>query len=916
MRNHEVAPVAIIICRNIYVSLIAGSEGLMSVNKTVKLTMPVLLALLLLSYGTGSIRCTTIAGNSTDVLSLLDFKATTNDPRGALSSWNTSIHYCWWSGVKCNPNTRGRVTALKLAGQGLSGQITSFLGNLTDLHTLDLSSNNFSGQIPPLTNLQKLKYLRLGQNSLDGIIPDSLTNCSNLFYLDLSNNMLEGTIPPKIGFLNNLSVLAFPLNFLTGNIPSTLGNLTNLNIMLLANNKIDGNIPQELGQLSNLGWLSLSENNLSGGFPQGFFKNLSSLQILSIQTTLLGGTLPFDIGNTLPNLTKLFLADNMFEGHIPASLGNASLLRGIDLSLNNFTGHIPNSFGRLSGLSTLNLETNKLEARDNQGWEFLEALRGCNNLNVLSLADNLLFGDVPNSIGGLSINLTILLLGRNNLTGIVPLSIGNLQGLISLGLDNNGFSGTIEWIGKLKNLQSLCLRNNNFTGPIPYSIGKLTQLTELYLRNNAFEGHIPPSLGNPQLLLKLDLSYNKLQGTIPLEISNLRQLIYLQLASNKLNGEIPDALGMCQNLVTIQMDQNFLRGDMPISFGNLNSLTILNISHNNLSGTIPVALGYLPLLSKLDLSYNNLQGEVPTVGVFRNVTSAYLDGNSRLCGGVTDLHMLSCPQVSNRIKRDSDITKRDYNLVRLLVPIFGFVSLTVLIYLTCLAKRTSRRTDLLLLSFGKQFPRVSYKDLAQATGKFSESNLIGRGSYSSVYRAKLAPTKLQVALKVFDLEVRCADKSFLSECEVLRSIRHRNLLPVLTACSTIDNSGNAFKALIYEYMPNGNLNMWLHKQFASVASKCLSLAQRVNIAVDIANALSYLHHECERSIVHCDLKPTNILLDDDMNAYLGDFGISNLVIESRVTSLGHSSPNSSIGLKGTIGYIAPGIYGYFHIYDS
>lgn len=126
MRNHEVAPVVNIIWRNIYVSLIAGSEGLMSVNKPVKLTIPVLLALLLLSYGTGSIRCTTIAGNSTtDVLSLLDFKATTNDPRGALSSWNTSIHYCWWSGVKCNPNTRGRVTALKLAGQGLSGQITS-----------------------------------------------------------------------------------------------------------------------------------------------------------------------------------------------------------------------------------------------------------------------------------------------------------------------------------------------------------------------------------------------------------------------------------------------------------------------------------------------------------------------------------------------------------------------------------------------------------------------------------------------------------------------------------------------------------------------------------------------------------------------------------------------------------------------
>ncbi|KAB8087949.1 hypothetical protein EE612_012401, partial [Oryza sativa] len=454
------------------------------------------------------------------------------------------------------------------------------------------------------------------------------------------------------------------------------------------------------------------------------------------------------------------------------------------------------------------------------------------------------------------------------------------------------------WIGNLKNLQSLYLQKNMFTGPIPYSIGNLTQLTELYMENNAFEGHIPPSLGNPSLMLKLDLSYNSLQGTIPPEISNLRQLIYLQLTSNKLTGKIPDSLGMCQNLVIIQMDQNFLTGTIPITLYNLKGLSVLNLSHNILSGTIPAVLGDLPLLSNLDLSHNNLQGEIPRNGLFRNATSVYLEGNRGLCGGVMDLHMPSCPQVSHRIERKS-------NLTRLLIPIVGFLSLTVLICLIYLVKKTPRRTYLSLLSFGKQFPRVSYKDIAQATGNFSRLNLIGRGSYSSVYRAKLSPVKIQVGIKVFDLETRCADESFISECEILRSIRHRNLLPILTACSTIDYSGNDFKALIYEYMPNGNLDMWLHKKNTSVASKCLSLSQRVNIAVDIANALSYLHHECERSIIHCDLKPTNILLDSDMNAYLGDFGISSLILESKFASLGHSCPNSLIGLKGTIGYIAP-----------
>jgi serine/threonine protein kinase len=156
-----------------------------------------------------------------------------------------------------------------------------------------------------------------------------------------------------------------------------------------------------------------------------------------------------------------------------------------------------------------------------------------------------------------------------------------------------------------------------------------------------------------------------------------------------------------------------------------------------------------------------------------------------------------------------------------------------------------------------------------------------------------------VAIKVFDLEMKFADKSFVTECDVLRSIRHRNLLPILTACSTINNNGDAFKALIYEFMPNGNLDAWLHSKFAGGSSKYLSLAQRASIAVGIADALAYLHHDCERQIVHCDLKPTNILLDDDMNAYLGDFGIASLV--------GHSSSHTSDGLKGTIGYIAPGI---------
>nr|XP_040247203.1 LOW QUALITY PROTEIN: probable LRR receptor-like serine/threonine-protein kinase At3g47570 [Aegilops tauschii subsp. strangulata] len=252
---------------------------------------------------------------------------------------------------------------------------------------------------------------------------------------------------------------------------------------------------------------------------------------------------------------------------------------------------------------------------------------------------------------------------------------------------------------------------------------------------------------------------------------------------------------------------------------------------------------------------------------------------------------------------------RLYYLVRVLIPVVSFISLVLLIYFARLGAKTPRRASLLLLYSGNHFPRLSYRDIAQATQSFSESNLVGRGSYGSVYRGKLTQAKIQVAIKVFDLDVRYADKSFISECEVLRSIRHRNLVSILTACSTIDNDGNAFKALIYEFMPNGNLDTWLHTKSAGEGPRILSLGQRISIAINIADALAYLHHDITRSIVHCDLKPSNILLDTDMNAYLGDFGIANLVRNSKSTSVGHSSSAStsdgSIGLKGTIGYIAP-----------
>uniref|UniRef100_A0A453D137 non-specific serine/threonine protein kinase n=2 Tax=Aegilops tauschii subsp. strangulata TaxID=200361 RepID=A0A453D137_AEGTS len=908
------------------------------------LSMVMLLAfLLLLYYGAGNIHCSRVNyGNITDMLSLLDFKAATNDPTDALRSWNRSVHYCNWTGIICSSFNPGRVAALQLPGKSLSGEITPSLGNLTFLKILDLSSNGFSGQLTPLNQLHELVILDLSTNSFQGIIPDSLTNCSNLKLLnlssngfsgqltplnqlrelvdlalrnnsfqgiipdslmncsnlqvmDLSRNMLAGPIPTKIGSLYNLIGMDLSKNNLTGVIPPSIGNGTHLQTLVLQENGLGGSIPDMFGKLSDMIGFSVGANSLSGRIPPSVF-NLTSLQTLGLYANKLQGELPLDIGATLPEIIVFTLGQNMLQGHIPPSLGNASGLQVIDLSSNNFVGEIP-SFGKLLNLEYLNLGHSMLESSESQRWESLYGLTNCSNLFMLSLDNNQLQGAIPDLVGKLSTHLTSLHLSGNNLSGIVPSSLANLTSIIDLDLSNNSLTGTIEgWLGSLKKLQSLDLHGNNFVGFIPPSFGNLSELTILSLAQNEFKGHIPPTLGKLSQLSRLDLSYNNLQGDIRPEISELKQLIALYLSSSRLSGKIPDDLGKCQGLVTIQMDHNNLTGVIPTSLGNLLSLDMLNLSYNDLSGAIPTVLSDLQLLNKLDLSYNRLEGAIPRNGVFEHPANVSLDGNSGLCGRATGFHVPSCPDASLR-------TGRHYRLITVLIPIIGFLSLALL---TCfiIHEKIPQATFSLLPSLGEKFPRVSYWDLARATGNFSEINLIGEGSYSSVYKGKLKQVKTEIAVKILDLDIPGAEGSFALECKALRGIRHRNIVPLITECSAIDSKGNAFRALIYVFMPNGNLNTWLHHQENQAAGRHLGLAQRISIATNIADALDYLHHDSGRPIIHCDLKPSNVLLDIHMNACLGDFGIARFYIDSKLRTVGDSN---SVTVNGTLGYMAPGI---------
>ena len=192
---------------------------------------------------------------------------------------------------------------------------------------------------------------------------------------------------------------------------------------------------------------------------------------------------------------------------------------------------------------------------------------------------------------------------------------------------------------------------------------------------------------------------------------------------------------------------------------------------------------------------------------------------------------------------------------------------------------------------GASWKIVSERELIQGTSSFSEMNLLGKGSFGSVFKAELSDDTT-AAVKVFNLELEGALKSFDTESRILVSIRHRNLIKILGCCSN-----EQFKALILAYMPNESLEKWMHSDVY-----VLDLVKRLNIAIDVALALEYLHHNHTFTVVHCDIKPNNVLLDEDMTAHVGDFGISKLS-EDREAVI-HTITMA------TIGYAAPGNLNY------
>ncbi|XP_070674497.1 probable LRR receptor-like serine/threonine-protein kinase At3g47570 [Malus domestica] len=842
-----------------------------------------------------------------------------------------------------------------LWGNGFSGFIPAAIFNLSALEEIDLSSNQLSGSIPreignltmvkriilddnkfeelpneigslgqleelfvqynalkgsafvPALNISSLTTLSLFGNNMSGSLPDNICeHLSSVRRINLGQNQFDGLIPSKLWQCKELREFMCGSNNFRGSIPKSLGNLTYLTTINFVDNNLEGTIPYEIGDLPQLEILGLGINNLNGVIPSKLFNN-SMIRAIGLSLNPLSGSLPANIGLNVPNLEILEIARNNLVAGLLPNLSNASKLRELDMSANSFTGFLPTTLCSLKNLEYLVLPWNNLtiDASAPQAASTLSCLFNLRNLTRLELGENPLNTTIPASRGNLSTSLLYVGLSSSNIKGKIHVDIGNLSSLIELNMGNNQLSGAIPTsIQRLQNLQGLYLNDNELQGHIPYELCQLNNLAELSLVRNRLSGSIPSCLGTLSValrslwlesnlltskipsslwelkyLLHLNLSSNSLVGPLSEDIGKLKEVVDIDLSNNHFSGNIPGSIGGLQNMINLSLANNYLQGPIPTSFKTLLSLEFLDLSQNNLSGEIPKSLEALLYLKHLNLSFNKLQGEIPTGGPFGNFSADSFISNDALCGA----SRLYVPLCKNRTKVKPNWRKAKY-IISGVIPVI-LLAAAALILILCNKRNVEvvRETASLHQVLWR---RVSRLELVNATNGFHESNLLGTGGFGSVYRGTLS-YGIDIAVKVFNLQLEGAFKSFDRECEMLSNIRHRNLIKIISCCDELD-----FKALILQLMPNGSLENWLYSP-----NRSMTILQRLDIMKDVALALEYLHHGYSIPIVHCDVKPSNILLDDDMVAHVADFGIARLIG-------GGDSMTETMTLA-TVGYMAP-----------
>ncbi|RID62412.1 hypothetical protein BRARA_E01488 [Brassica rapa] len=756
----------------------------------------------------------------------------------------------------CTVNSTCHVTRIFLKSLSLPGIFPPEFGNLTRLLEIDLSRNYLNGTIPMTLSRTPLEILSVTGNRLSGPIPPQLGDVTTLTNLNLESNLLSGPIPSSLGSLTSLKSLLLSANNFTGQLPQPLINLKNLTNFRIDGNSLSGKIPEFIGNWTQLDRLDLQGTSMSGPIPASIsnLRNLTELRI----TDLNGPAFDFPDLRNLINIKRLVLRNCFIRGRIPDYIGSMTELKTLDLSSNLLTGPIPDTFRDL-------------------------------DYNFMFLSNNSLSGQLPQFIIDSKDSVD---LSYNNFTQAPSLSC-SMPDINLVSSYRSETANSVQW----------CLRRDlpcpteakhsslfiNCGGEA-VEVGKDTY--EEDLNNKGASIFMPVSdrwgysssgtwIGDDGVpYLATDERFNLLNESVPQYYKRARlapqSLKYyglcLRSESYKLqlhfaeimfsNDQTYSSIG--RRVFDIYVQGNLLVKDFNIAerAGGVGKPFTLQIDRVQVNGsTLEVHL----------LWSGKGTNVLPQRGVYGPLISAITitpnykvdDGKPLSNGAVAGIVVAAC-------------------------AVFAFLVLLIL-RLTGYLGRKEEDDNEELRGLDLQTGSFTLKQIKRATNNFDPENKIGEGGFGPVYKGVLGDGTT-IAVKQLSSKSKQGNREFVTEIGMISALQHPNLVKLYGCCI----EGKEL-LLVYEYLENNSLARAL---FGSEKQRLhLDWATRNKICIGIAKGLAYLHEESRLKIVHRDIKATNVLLDQSLNAKISDFGLAKLDEEENT--------HISTRIAGTIGYMAP-----------
>lgn len=784
-------------------------------------------------------------GSFTDPRDSAALESLKNEWQNTPPSWGASNDPCGapWEGVAC---INSRVTALRLSTMGLKGKLGGDIGGLTELKSLDLSFNkDLTGSISPaLGDLQSLSILILAGCGFSGSIPEQLGNLSNLSFLALNSNNFTGSIPPSLGKLSNLYWLDLADNQLTGSLPVSTSQSSGLDLLLKAKH------------------FHFNKNQLSGSIsPKLFSSEMVLIHIL------------FD--------------GNNFSGNIPPTLGLVKTLEVLRLDRNSLTGTVPSNLNNLTNINELNLANNKLTGP-------LPNLTQMSSLNYLDLSNNSFdSSEAPEWFSNLQ-SLTTLIIEFGSIRGPVPEGVFSLPQIQQIKLKNNAFSDTFNMGDKVsEQLQLVDLQNNNISH---FTLGSRYTKTLMLI-------------GNPVCSTDATLS-----NTNYCQVQNQPVKPYsTSLASCLSKSCSPDEKLSPQSCECAYPFEGTLYFRAP-SFRELSNVTLFHSLEMSLWKKLDLTPGSVSIQNPFFNVDDYLQMQIalfPPDGKYFNrsdIQRIGFDLSNQTYKPPPEFgpfYFIASPYGFAGTARGTSISPGVIIGVAIGCAFLILGLIGVGIYAIRQKKRAEKAIGM-SRPFASWAPSgndsggapqlkgarwFSYDELKKCTNNFSMSNEVGSGGYGKVYRGMLVDGQA-VAIKRAQQGSMQGGLEFKTEIELLSRVHHKNLLGLVGFCFE-----QGEQMLVYEFMPNGTLR----DSLSGKSGINLDWKRRLRIALGSARGLTYLHELANPPIIHRDIKSTNILLDEHLNAKVADFGLSKLVSDSEK---GHVSTQ----VKGTLGYLDPEYY--------